>query len=118
MVIGRGRLIADTTVSDVLAQASQYAAVMVRTPQAAELRDALIADGVTVQSTEREVLEVNGLTSAQVGTTAARHGIVLHELISQKASLEEAFMRLTGGAVEYQTGSPDPGGTEPIEDAA
>jgi len=116
--IGRGRLIADTTVADVLAQASQYAAVMVRTPQAGELRDALLADGVTVQSAEREVLEVHGLTSAQVGTTAARHGIVLHELISQKASLEEAFMRLTGGAVEYQTGSSDQAGAEPIQDAA
>ena len=101
VVIGRGRLIADTTVSEIVAQASQDAAVIVRTPQAADLRDALVTDNVTVTSTERELLEVRGLTSAEVGATAARLGIVLHELIPQNASLEQAFMRLTGGAVEY-----------------
>jgi ABC-2 type transport system ATP-binding protein len=101
VVIGRGRLIADTTVSEIVAQASQDAAVIVRTPQAADLRDALVRDDVTVTSTERELLEVRGLTSAEVGTTAAQLGIVLHELIPQTASLEQAFMRLTGGAVEY-----------------
>ncbi len=101
IVIGRGRLMADTTVSELVAQASHDAAVLVRTPQAAELRDGLAGDGVTVESPERELLEVQGLTSAQVGEVAARHGIVLHELVAQKASLEQAFMRLTGGAVEY-----------------
>src|SRR5664279_2706124 len=101
VVIGRGRLIADTTVSEIVAQASQDAAVIVRTPQAADLRDALVSDDVTVTSTERERLEIRGLTSAEVGTAAARLGIVLHELIPQTASLEQAFMRLTGGAVEY-----------------
>ncbi len=105
VVIGRGRLIADTTVAEILSQASEDGAVLVRTPQAGELRTALLADGVSVNSAERELLEVHGLTSAQVGTTAARLGIVLHELVPQKASLEEAFMRLTGGAVEYQAGS-------------
>jgi ABC-2 type transport system ATP-binding protein len=101
VVIGRGRLIADTTVADIVAQASQDAAVMVRTPQAADLRAALVRDGVTVVSPERELLEVHGLSSAEVGEAAAGRGIVLHELIAQKASLEQAFMRLTGGAVEY-----------------
>jgi ABC-2 type transport system ATP-binding protein len=101
IVIGRGQLIADTSVSDLVAQASQDAAVHVRTPQATELREALLADGVTVTSRERELLEVQGLTSAQVGQAALQHGIVLHELVPQQASLEEAFMRLTGGAVEY-----------------
>jgi ABC-2 type transport system ATP-binding protein len=101
VVIGRGRLIADTTVADIVAQASQDAAVMVRTPQAADLRAALVRDGVTVVSPERELLEVHGLSSAEVGEAAASRGIVLHELIAQKASLEQAFMRLTGGAVEY-----------------
>jgi ABC-2 type transport system ATP-binding protein len=101
VVIGRGRLIADTTVSEIVAQASQDAAVLVRTPQAADLRDALVSEHVTVTSTERERLEIRGLTSAEVGTEAARLGVVLHELIPQTASLEQAFMRLTGGAVEY-----------------
>jgi ABC-2 type transport system ATP-binding protein len=118
VVIGRGRLIADTTVADIVAQASHNGAVTVRTPQASELRDALAGDGVAVTSDELEVLEVHGLTSAEVGTTAARHGIVLYELIPQKASLEQAFMSLTGGAVEYQAelfGQPS---DEPIEEAA
>jgi ABC-2 type transport system ATP-binding protein len=102
IVIGRGRLIADTSVSELVAQASQNAAVIVRTPQATQLREALVRDGVTITSSERELLEVQGLTSAQVGEVAAEHSLVLHELIPQTASLEEAFMRLTGGAVEYQ----------------
>jgi ABC-2 type transport system ATP-binding protein len=102
IVIGRGRLIADTSVAGVVAEASQDAAVHVRSPRAAELREALMRDGVTVTSSERELLEVHGLTSAQVGEVAAEHSLVLHELIPQTASLEQAFMRLTGGAVEYQ----------------
>jgi ABC-2 type transport system ATP-binding protein len=101
VIIGRGRLIADTTVADIVAEASHGAAVLVRTPQATELRDALARDGVAVTSSERELLEVHGLTSAEVGEAALRHHIVLHELTPQRASLEQAFMRLTGGAVEY-----------------
>ncbi len=119
IVIGRGRLIADTTVADIVAQASQDGAVTVRTPQANELRQALVGDGVTVTSSERELLEVNGLTSAEVGTVAAKHGIVLHELIAQKASLEQAFMSLTGGSVEYHAELFDqPETADPIEEAA
>ena len=101
IVIGRGRLIADTSVREILAEASEGGAVMVRTPQPEELRLALAAKQATVRSPEPGALEVHGLTSAEVGTLAAREGIVLHELIPQKASLEDAFMRLTGDAVEY-----------------
>ena len=119
VVIGRGRLIADTTVADIVAQASLNAAVLVRTPQAADLRDALIGEGVTITSPERELLMVHGLNSADVGAAAASRGIVLHELIPQKASLEQAFMRLTGGAVEYHAevfGESE--ALEPIQEAA
>ena len=118
VVIGRGRMIADTTVGEIVAQASHDAAVLVRTPQASQLRELLVGEGVSVTSTERELLEVHGLTSAQVGTTAAEHRIVLHELISQRASLEEAFMRLTGGAVEYHAAAPEPDVIDPIQEAA
>jgi ABC-2 type transport system ATP-binding protein len=107
VVIGRGRLIADTSVAEILEHASSESAVRVRTPQAGELRDALVGDGVTVQIIERDVLDVHGLTSAQVGAAAADRGVVLHELFGQKASLEEAFMRLTGESVEYQAGALD-----------
>jgi ABC-2 type transport system ATP-binding protein len=120
VVIGRGRLIADTTVADIVAQASHDAAVAVRTPQASELREALLGDGVTITSSERELLEVYGLSSAEVGTVAAKHGIVLHELVAQKASLEQAFMGLTGGSIEYHAELFDhPSETaDPIQEAA
>src|SRR5246127_4111823 len=113
VIIGRGRLIADTSV----AEASHGAAVLVRTPRASELRDALAGEDVTVTSSEREALEVHGLTSAEVGEAALRHNIVLHELTPQRASLEQAFMRLTGGAVEYHAMF-DESTAEPIEEAA
>jgi ABC-2 type transport system ATP-binding protein len=120
IVIGRGRLIADTTVAQIVAEASQGAAVLVRTPQANELREALAGKGVTVTSSEREALEVHGLTSAEVGTIAAARGIVLHELVAQKASLEQAFMNLTGDSVEYHAGlfDPDPESPDEIQEAA
>jgi ABC-2 type transport system ATP-binding protein len=101
IVIGRGRLIADASVSEIVARASVGAAVLVRTPQAEDLRRALAGEKATVESPEREVLAVHGLTSAEVGTVAAREGIVLHELTPQQASLEDAFMALTGDSVEY-----------------
>jgi ABC-2 type transport system ATP-binding protein len=104
VIIGRGRLIADTSVADILAQASHGSAVRVRSPQAADLVRALAGEPGDVAHREGDLLEVSGLTSAQVGTIAARHGIVLHELVAQQASLEDAFMRLTGGELEYRAG--------------
>jgi ABC-2 type transport system ATP-binding protein len=101
IVVGRGRLIADTTVAEIVAEASHGASVVVRTPQAGELRDELAGDGVTITSLERDLMRVDGLTGADIGAAAARRGIVLHELVPQKASLEQAFMRLTGSEVEY-----------------
>jgi ABC-2 type transport system ATP-binding protein len=76
----------------------------VRSPDAAELRVALAADEVTIASPEPGVLEVHGLTSAEIGAVSARRGFELHELIPQTASLEDAFMGLTDDAVEYQGG--------------
>src|SRR5579859_1747788 len=118
IVIGRGRLIADTTVSDFVAMASHGGAVRVRSPQAGELRTELSGPDVTVSSPEPGVLEVLGLTSAQVGEAAARAGLVLHELVPQQASLEEAFMQMTGGEVEYHAG--ELGASEPklVEEVA
>jgi ABC-2 type transport system ATP-binding protein len=105
IIIGRGRLIADTTVQEVVRQASHGAAVHVRTPQPGALRAAVARDGVVVRAVERDVLEIGGLSSALIGEAAARHSIVLHELTPQQASLEDAYMRLTGDAVEYQAAS-------------
>jgi ABC-2 type transport system ATP-binding protein len=101
VVVGRGRLIADTSVAEIVAQASKNAAVRVRTPDAAALRDAVVANGVSVVSDERGTLEIHGLSSEAIGEAAARHGVILHELTPQQASLEDAFMALTGDSVEY-----------------
>jgi ABC-2 type transport system ATP-binding protein len=118
VVVGKGRLIADTSVADIVAQASSDAAVRVRAPEAAALRDVLTAEGASVTSGERGVLEVHGLASARIGELAARRAIVLHELTPQTASLEEAFMRLTGDAVEYHAAAfPSPTSSD-LEHAA
>jgi ABC-2 type transport system ATP-binding protein len=101
IVIGRGRIIADTSMEDFLRQASGTA-VRVRSPQATQLRAVLVGPDVAVDGLEPGLLEVRGLTAAQVGEAAAAHGFVLHELGTQEASLEEAFMELTRNEVEYR----------------
>ena len=104
VVIGRGRMIADTSVAEIVGQASRNAMVLVRTPQADELARALRGDGVTIDAGEAGALEVHGLSGPEIGAVAAREGVVLHELTPQRASLEQAFMSLTGDSVEYQAG--------------
>jgi ABC-2 type transport system ATP-binding protein len=102
IVVGRGRLIADTTTEEFLQQASGNV-VLVRSPQADALRGHVLGPEVTVVAREPGLIEVHGLTAKQIGETAARHGIVLHELTPQQASLEEAFMDLTRDDVEFKT---------------
>jgi ABC-2 type transport system ATP-binding protein len=99
IVIGRGRLIADTSVADFLAGASKKL-VDVRSPQATVLGEVLTGLGATVVEVDGH-LQVNGLTAEQVGEAAALHQIVLHELTPHQASLEEAFMDLTRGDLEF-----------------
>ncbi len=100
IVIGRGRIIADMTMAEFIGQASSNS-VHITSPDSASLRGHLVGDGVTVTSTGPDRLEVEGLTTAQVGDIAAAHGLRLHELHKVEASLEEAFMELTRDAVEY-----------------
>jgi len=100
IVIGRGELIADTSVEEFVARASSNS-VVVHTPQATKFRDLLTGPDITVSSPAPEVLEVSGLSVQQVGQAALDHHILLHHLAAQRASLEEAFMELTKDAVEY-----------------
>ncbi|MCL2553377.1 MAG: ATP-binding cassette domain-containing protein [Actinomycetia bacterium] len=102
IVIGRGRLIADTSV-DTFVSGAAGTSVRVRTDEAEGLRRLLAGPDVSVASVESTVLEVTGLTSDRIGRIAADAGIALAELTPQQASLEEAFMELTRDAVEYQT---------------
>jgi ABC-2 type transport system ATP-binding protein len=100
IVIGRGRLIADMSVDEFIRRASKDV-VRVRSPQARELRDLLTGPDVTVVSLASGLLEVGGLSAEKIGDLAAEHGLRLHELTPQQASLEEAFMELTRDDIEY-----------------
>jgi ABC-2 type transport system ATP-binding protein len=100
IVIGRGRLIADTSVDDFIRGASG-SAVRVRSPQIGDLVRALSGPDVRVETQPDGAADVYGVTASQVGELAAARGIVLHELSPVQASLEEAFMELTADAVEY-----------------
>src|SRR3954471_23131341 len=102
IVIGRGKLIADTSVDDFVARASQKV-VLVRSPELERLRNALVGPGVSFADAERGALEVHGLTAEQVGDAAAEARIALHELSPHQASLEEAFMNLTRDELEFAT---------------
>ncbi|WP_236791824.1 ABC transporter ATP-binding protein [Amycolatopsis sp. GM8] len=102
IVVGRGRLIADTSVTEFIESASS-SAVRVRSPQAARLRSLLAGPDVAVTSEEDSVLQVSGMTAADIGLVALREQVPLEELTPVRASLEEAFMELTDDAVEYGT---------------
>lgn len=108
VVVGRGRLIADTTVAEIVEQASRDAMVLVYADQPDALAQALRRDRATVAPRPDTGLEVRGLSGPEIGAIALRSQIVLHELTPQRASLEQAFMSLTGGSVEYHAGTPAP----------
>jgi ABC-2 type transport system ATP-binding protein len=101
IVIGRGKLIADTTIDKFIAENST-GTVKVRTPQVDALAQAVAAAGGTATSGGDETLVVQGMTTDQVGDVAFGAGVRLHELSSHRASLEQAFMELTADSVEYQ----------------
>jgi ABC-2 type transport system ATP-binding protein len=101
VVIGRGRLIADTTVEEFVARASTNT-VIVRTPEAARLGALLIAPDVAVTHELLGVLQVDGLTAEQIGTVAWQAHVPIYGLAVQPASLEQAFMELTRDSVEYR----------------
>ncbi|WP_328916215.1 MULTISPECIES: ABC transporter ATP-binding protein [unclassified Streptomyces] len=100
IVIGRGRLMADTSMADFI-QKNSRSYVRLRTPQPEQLKDVLSQAGHTVVETEDGSYEVTDGDAAELGELAARHQLVLHELSPQRASLEEAFMQLTAESVEY-----------------
>jgi ABC-2 type transport system ATP-binding protein len=102
IVIGKGRLIANTSVEEFVAQASSGAPVRVRTPDSAALTAALIGAGARVSAEPDGALAVQGLTTEQVGELAAAERLVLHELTPVQVSLEDAFMSITKDSVEYQ----------------
>ena len=105
IVIGRGRLIADLSLDEFVRRHSRQV-VRVRSPQAALLAERLAGGSAHVQAIEPGVLGIEGMSSAEIGELAAAGGIVLHELVAEQVSLEEAFMALTQDDVEYRTVAP------------
>lgn len=101
VVIGRGRLIAETSVSDFVAR-SGGAAVKLVTPDGAAFYAALTAAGARVRDGEAGSLTVEGLKAAEIGDLAAGAGLRIHELAPITASLEDAFMELTQNDVEFR----------------
>jgi ABC-2 type transport system ATP-binding protein len=101
IIVGRGRLLADTTVDELVNQANGDS-VRVATNDPARLREVLVGPGVEITGRAgSEELQVSGLTTRAIGLKAADAGIALFELTAKTVSLEEAFMDLTRDAVEY-----------------
>jgi ABC-2 type transport system ATP-binding protein len=105
IVIGRGRLIADCTVAEFIERHSRRC-VRVRTPQPDALARAVEAAGGSVRDEGSGQLTVFDLQTDRIGDLAFAGGVRLHELVSARASLEEAFMELTGASVEFRAGRP------------
>jgi ABC-2 type transport system ATP-binding protein len=104
VVIGRGRLIADVGVRELLEGGASGPRFTLRTPQPAEAMAVLAAAGAVTSSTGGDSLTVSGLPAALIGDLLAERGLRLHELAPQRVSLEEAFLELTRGEVEYAGG--------------
>ncbi|MGW7428914.1 ATP-binding cassette domain-containing protein [Streptomyces sp. NPDC054861] len=100
IVIGRGRLLADTTVAALVREAGG-GSVKVVTPDPHRLRTLLPA-AARITDEGPDTLRITGVEAAAIGRTAAGHGVPLYELTPQEASLEQAFMDLTHDSVEYQ----------------
>jgi ABC-2 type transport system ATP-binding protein len=101
IVIGRGRLLADTSVAEFV-RATAAGHVRVRAPQPERLATLLRDHDARVTATEDGTLAVTGMAAATVGELAASQGLVLHELVAREPSLEEAFMTMTRDVIDYQ----------------
>ncbi len=101
IVIGQGKLLRDEGMSQFIESSSQHW-VLVRSPQLVELSSQLTAAGAIVKSGTEGSIEVAGIDSSAIGDLASAHGLTLHELATQRASLEDAFMDLTHDSVEFR----------------
>jgi ABC-2 type transport system ATP-binding protein len=101
IIIGRGRLIAETTMAEFLA-AGSGATVTAQSPQAAELATLLVDRGAAVTRADGDTLTVTGLTTGAIGELASQHAITLTGLAQQQATLEDRYMELTRDSAEYR----------------
>jgi ABC-2 type transport system ATP-binding protein len=105
IIIGRGRLLADTSTAEFVSGTRQD--VLVRSPRAGELADLLTASGAVVRPEDDDGggLAVTGMDAGAVGDLAVMHGIAVHQLVTRHASLEEAYLDLTGTSTDYRAGT-------------
>ncbi len=106
VIIGRGRLLADTPIAEFVSATRRD--VMVRSPRAAELAALLTAGGATVRPDPGGGLAVTGAEAPAIGDLAAAHGIAVHELVPRHASLEQAYLDLTSNSADYRAGAGTP----------
>lgn len=102
IVIGRGKILAEGPINDVIADAT-HTVIRVRTREAERLSAAVAGPGVVVTVLADQAIEITGLSSEQVAEAAAAANVVLHEVVLQTGSLEDAYLALTSGAVEYRS---------------
>lgn len=100
VVIGRGRLLADTSMAEFI-DANARSWIRIRSPQPERLLDTLAGAGITARRDDDGTFEVEGGDTERVGDVLAEGGVTLHELSPRHASLEEAFIRMTEDSVEY-----------------
>src|SRR5688500_7404928 len=112
VIIGRGRLIADSPVTEILGALDGHR-VRVRTPYAADLAGALEPHAVSVERTGPEEVEVDGLTAEEIGDLAHRIGVPVHHLAEIRQSLEHAYLRLTEDSVDHHGHSAVPTSAQP-----
>ncbi|MGH2603255.1 MAG: ABC transporter ATP-binding protein, partial [Dehalococcoidia bacterium] len=111
LVIGRGRLIADVSMTEFIRRSSG-GHVKVTSPQAAMLIPLLVQAGASVTNGTNGDLIVTEVDAARIGDIAAEHRIPLHELSPQHASLEAAFMELTRDSVDFHAGGASTNGSD------
>ena len=102
IVLGRGAVLADAPLPD-LVRSWTTEAVFVRSPELSRLVEVMSDAGATATLVETGLASLRGVSAAEIGDVAARHGIPLHELTPRSGSLEDAYLALTEDAIEYKT---------------
>jgi ABC-2 type transport system ATP-binding protein len=105
VVIGRGRLVADTSVAELIAQASA-GLVTLRTTARAEATTVLASAGAIVATIDTDTLTISGLATEEIIRRLTENNVPFFEVSAHKASLEEAYMDLTRASVEYRAVDP------------
>jgi ABC-2 type transport system ATP-binding protein len=113
VVIGRGKLVADTSVAELISAASA-GRVTLRTSARSDAMAALANAGATVAATGHDTVTISGLTSEQIVELLGENEVGFSEVSVHRSTLEEAYMELTRDAVEFRATQPEPG-TDPVQ---